>query len=200
MDFSSLTQRIVEAQRSQCDYNYRFRCYSYRYTFGASLEDHFVFNHISYCIFAFILEKKISATRFRIRNIFWLFYIYIIYIYTYYFFILSLFQSFCTHLASRSETLRRCGCGWACPWSRIAIRRAFCFPATCLRGPRRRRRGPAGSLPRKATGWRDDPSPRWGPESGEQFKGVTDVYVARSARSIHRTNASSLHTHTHIRT
>lgn len=30
MDFRSLTQRVDEAQRSQRNYNYRFRCYLYR--------------------------------------------------------------------------------------------------------------------------------------------------------------------------
>jgi len=67
----------------------------------------------------------------------------------------------CTHLARRSGTLRRCGCEWACPWSRTATGHVSYFPPTCRRGPRRRRRGPAGSPLRRTTGWRRDRSPRW---------------------------------------
>lgn len=59
-----------------------------------------------------------------------------------------------THPGNKSGTRRRCGCGWASPWSRTATEPSSGSPRTCQRGPRRRRRGPGGSTPRTATGWR----------------------------------------------
>lgn len=89
---------------------------------------------------------------------------------------------FCTHPASTSETLHRCGCGWACPWNKTATGRVFCSPPTCPRGPRRRRRGPVNSPLPRATDWRSDRSPRWGTHA--KAKGELKRVQSRSYRLV----------------
>lgn len=145
------------------------------------LKERFIFNHAK-----LIFNEKylpVNSAHYRTSMVRCIF----IYISRLRFYYISFIQYpiknyLCTHPASKLGTLRRCGCEWACPWNKIAIERVSCSPPTFPRGPRRRRRGPADSLPRRATGWRSDRSPRWDTGHRKRLDADRTFKQARPAR------------------